>query len=159
MPANMRQFSWANDGLRLHKWCASYDLFNFWYTMWPLAMCLLFGTHPFLLVICAWWWGWSLPTIKHSLGTLPEVNISTYPGTAVPGLSFFCRAEIFKFRRFVQNIQLRVLCAVISVSDGRQVPLWITRSCAAKFLDLTKPNLVTEVVSKVTRKKVKQCSI
>ena len=33
----------------------------------------------------------------------PEVNISSYPGTDVPGLFFFCRAEILNSGGFVQK--------------------------------------------------------
>ena len=33
----------------------------------------------------------------------PEVNISSYPGTLVPGLFFFCRAEILNSGGFVQK--------------------------------------------------------
>ena len=32
-----------------------------------------------------------------------EVNISSYPGTDVPGLFFFCRAEILNSGGFVQK--------------------------------------------------------
>ena len=32
-----------------------------------------------------------------------EVNISSYPGTRVPGLFFFCRAEILNSGGFVQK--------------------------------------------------------
>ena len=33
----------------------------------------------------------------------PEVNISSYPGTDVPRLFFFCRAEILNSGGFVQK--------------------------------------------------------
>ena len=33
----------------------------------------------------------------------PEVNISSYPGTDVAGLFFFCRAEILNSGGFVQK--------------------------------------------------------
>ena len=34
---------------------------------------------------------------------LAEVNISSYPGTDVPGLFFFCRAEVLNSGGFVQK--------------------------------------------------------
>ena len=48
---------------------------------------------------------------QYIFDTTAEVNISSYPGTDVPGLFFFCRAEILNSGGFVQKYSDQgVLC-------------------------------------------------
>ena len=66
----------------------------------------------------------------------PEVYISSHVATCVATRFFFLRAEIFKSGNFVQIYSNQsVLCRNID-----QVPLRVTQSCAADYLDRTKPN-------------------
>ena len=58
-----------------------------------------------------------------------EVNISSYPGTLVPGLFFHSRAVIFKSGCFVQKYW-----------SGTVMRNTVMQR-AADYLDLTKPNL------------------
>ena len=63
-----------------------------------------------------------------------EVNISSRVGIAIPTRIFFRRAEIFKSGFFVQKYSNQgILCRNIG-----QVPLHVTQSCSADYLDQTK---------------------
>ena len=57
-------------------------------------------------------------------------------GIWIPTRIFFCRAEIFKSGCFVQKYSNQG----ISCRNIGQVPLRVTQSCAADYLDRTKPN-------------------
>ena len=64
-----------------------------------------------------------------------EMYISIFVGAAAP-TNFFCHVEIFKSGYFMQIYSNQsVLCRNIG-----QVPLRVTQSCAADYLDRTKPN-------------------
>ena len=63
-----------------------------------------------------------------------EVNISSRVGIAIPTRIFFRRAEIFKSGFFVQKYSNQgILCRNIG-----QVPLRVTQSCSADYLDQIK---------------------
>ena len=73
---------------------------------------------------------------KYWQGFLPEAYISIHVGISIPTRIFFLHAEIFKSGYFMQIYSNQsVLCRNIG-----QVPLRVTQSCAADYLDRTKPN-------------------
>ena len=80
-----------------------------------------------------------LCTLCKVLGGLQaEVYISIFVGAAAPTIFCCCHAEIFKSGYFMQIYSNQsVLCRNIG-----QVPLRVTKSCEAVYLDQTKPKTV-----------------
>ena len=64
------------------------------------------------------------------------MNIFSHVGTCVATRFVFCRAEIFKLGFFVQIYSNQS----VSCRNIGQVPLRVCQSCAADYLDRTKPN-------------------